>query len=201
MKNKKILVVCGLILAFTSGAFANTTLTNIQVALNSVKIVVNGKTINQPNIIYNGVTYVPVNAVATELGNKVQWDASTRTVTIGNKVSKEVIKKEEPKKTKVSKEYENALKKAETYSSVMHMSKKGIYNQLTSDYGEKFPADAAQYAVDNLKADYKLNALEKAKSYQKSMSMSKQGIYDQLISEYGEQFTEEEAKYAIEHLE
>lgn len=201
MKNKKILVVCGLILAFTSGAFANTTLSNIQVALNSVKIVVNGKTINQPNIIYNGVTYVPVNAVATELGNKVQWDASTRTVTIGNQVSKEVIKKEEPKKTKVSKEFENALKKAETYSSMMHMSKKGIYNQLTSEYGEKFSADAAQYAIDNLKANYKLNALEKAKSYQKSMSMSKQGIYDQLISEYGEKFTEEEAKYAIEHLE
>ena len=81
------------------------------------------------------------------------------------------------------------------------MSKKGIYNQLTSEYGEKFPADAAQYAIDNLKADYKLNALETAKTYQKSMSMSKQGIYDQLISEYGEKFTEEEAKYAIEHLE
>lgn len=30
------------------------------------------------------------------------------------------------------------------------MSKKGIYDQLTSEYGEAFPADAAQYAVDNL---------------------------------------------------
>lgn len=90
MKNKKILIACGLILAFTSGVFADTTLTNIKVALNSVKIVVNGKTINQPNIVYNGVTYVPVNAVATELGNKVQWDKSTRTVTIGNKVSTDV---------------------------------------------------------------------------------------------------------------
>ena len=49
---------------------------------------------------------------------------------------------------KVPTEYRNALKKAETYSEMMHMSKKGIYDQLTSEYGEKFDADAAQYAID-----------------------------------------------------
>lgn len=102
---------------------------------------------------------------------------------------------------KPSIEYQNALKKAQTYSEMMHMSKKAIYKQLTSEYGEQFPADAAQYAVDNLKADYKANALAKAKTYQETMSMSKSAIYDQLISEYGEQFTAEEAQYAIDHLE
>ena len=100
----------------------------------------------------------------------------------------------------VSKEYRNALKKAKSYSDMMHMSKKAIYDQLTSEYGENFPADAAQYAIDNLKADYKYNALQKAKSYQDNMSMSKSAIYDQLISEYGEQFTAEEAQYAIDNL-
>ncbi|MBR1908059.1 Ltp family lipoprotein [bacterium] len=104
-------------------------------------------------------------------------------------------------KTKVPVEYKNALIKAESYSKVMHMSKKGIYEQLTSEYGEQFSEDAAKYAVDNLKADYNLNALEKAKNYQKTMHMSKQGIYEQLISEYGENFTEQEAKYAVNHLE
>lgn len=102
---------------------------------------------------------------------------------------------------KPSMEYLNALDKAEIYSNTMHMSKQAIYDQLTSEYGEQFPADAAQYAIDNLNADYKANALAKAKIYQQTMSMSKNAIYDQLVSEYGEQFTAEEAQYAIDHLE
>lgn len=100
-----------------------------------------------------------------------------------------------------STEYKNALKKAESYSKTMHMSKKGIYDQLTSEYGEQFPADAAQYAIDNMTADWNANALAKAKSYQNTMNMSKSAIYDQLVSEYGEQFTASEAKYAIDHLD
>jgi len=102
---------------------------------------------------------------------------------------------------KPSVEYLNALAKAETYSKTMYMSKQGIYDQLTSEYGEKFPADAAQYAIDNMSADWNANALQKAKTYQKSMSMSKSAIYDQLISEYGEKFTKDEAQYAIDHLD
>lgn len=98
-------------------------------------------------------------------------------------------------------EYKNALKKAKIYSDTMHMSKAGIYNQLTSEYGEQFPAEAAQYAIDNVDADWKENALKKAKTYQDSMAMSTSAIYDQLISEYGEQFTPEEAQYAIDNLE
>lgn len=98
-------------------------------------------------------------------------------------------------------EYKNALKKAETYSGVMHMSKQRIYDQLVSEYGENFPAEAAQYAIENLQADFKANALEKAKSYYETMNMSKEAVREQLVSEYGEQFTQEEADYAIEHLE
>lgn len=100
-----------------------------------------------------------------------------------------------------SKEYKNALEKAETYANTMYMSKQGVYEQLVSQYGEKFPKDAAQYAVDNVKADWNKNALEKAKSYQETMSMSKSAIYDQLISKYGEKFTKKQAKYAIDHLD
>ncbi len=80
------------------------------------------------------------------------------------------------------------------------MSKAGIDDQLTSEYGEKFTPEAAQYAVDNLQADYNANALAKAKSYQEQMSMSPEGIRDQLTSEYGEKFTPEEADFAIQHL-
>ena len=102
---------------------------------------------------------------------------------------------------KPTKEELNALKKAESYSEYMHMSKQGIYEQLTSEYGEGFEPAAAKYAIEHLKADFKKNALEKAKSYQEGLAMSKNAIYDQLVSEYGEQFTPAEAKYAIDHLD
>ena len=98
-------------------------------------------------------------------------------------------------------EYKSALRKAESYSETMNMSKAGIYDQLTSEYGEKFTAEAAQYAIDNVQADWKENALKTAKSYQEIMSMSPAAIYDQLISEYGEKFTAEEAQYAIDNLQ
>lgn len=97
-------------------------------------------------------------------------------------------------------EDKNALAKAESYSSMMHMSKAAIYDQLTSSYGEGFPAESAQYTVDHLVADYKANALEKAKDYQTSMNMSRSAIYEQLTSSYGEKFTAEEAQYAVDHL-
>lgn len=97
-------------------------------------------------------------------------------------------------------EFKNALKKAETYSEMMNMSKRAIFQQLTSDFGEQFPEEAAQYAIDNMEADWNANALAKAKTYQETMSMSSNAIYDQLVSEYGEQFTAEEAQYAIDNL-
>ena len=97
-------------------------------------------------------------------------------------------------------EYKSALRKAKLYADTMNMSKAGLYDQLTSEYGEKFTVEAAQYAIDNITVDWKENALKKAKLYQETMSMSPAAIYDQLISEYGEKFTEEEAQYAIDNL-
>jgi len=100
----------------------------------------------------------------------------------------------------VPKEYLSALKKAEIYSQTMHMSKVAIYDQLVSEYGENFAEDAAQYAIDNIKADWNANALAKAETYSKQMNMSKAAIYDQLVSEHGEKFTEKEAQYAVDNL-
>ena len=97
-------------------------------------------------------------------------------------------------------EYKSALRKAKIYADTMNMSKTGIYDQLTSEYGEKFTVEAAQYAIDNITVDWKENALKKAKLYQETMSMSPAAIYDQLTSEYGEKFTAEEPQYAIDNL-
>ena len=58
---------------------------------------------------------------------------------------------------------EEALQRAETYAKSMYMSKKGIYNQLTSSSGDKFNSSTAKYAVNHLKdVDYKENALKTA---------------------------------------
>lgn len=101
----------------------------------------------------------------------------------------------------VSTEYQNALTKGLQYANHLHLSKKAIYDQLTSSYGEGFTADAAQYAINHMTSvDWNYNALQKAKEYQSNMAMSKSAIYDQLTSSYGEQFTASEAQYAIDHL-
>lgn len=100
----------------------------------------------------------------------------------------------------VSSEFTSALNKAKIYSDTMHMSKIGIFEQLTSAIGEGFEVDAAQYAVDNVDADWNSNALKKATTYSTTMHMSKAAIYDQLISDMGEKYTAEEAQYAIDNM-
>ncbi|MEC0107286.1 Ltp family lipoprotein [Paenibacillus taichungensis] len=113
---------------------------------------------------------------------------------------KETVKKE-PAATSIPREHKAALQSAQSYAEMMHMSKQGIYDQLTSEYGENFPKESAQYAIDNLEFDWKENALKTAQNYAESMNMSDSAIYDQLTSDYGEKFTKEEAQYAIDNLE
>lgn len=106
----------------------------------------------------------------------------------------------EEKKDDVPMEFKNALKKADGYANRQHMSEARLFEQLTSEYGENFSPEAAQYAIENVETDYNANALEKAKSYQERQAMSPDRIYDQLVSEYGENFTPEQAQYALDNL-
>lgn len=96
-------------------------------------------------------------------------------------------------------EYTSALREAQNYDRIMNMSKQGLFDQLTSEYGGQFSGEAAQYAVDHLDADWNANALAQAESYQ-DMNMSPAGIHDQLTSAYGGQFTPEQADYALANL-
>lgn len=98
-------------------------------------------------------------------------------------------------------DHASALQKAEQYVTVLHMSKAGLYDQLTAEFGEQFSPEAAQYAVDTIEADWKANALAKAEQYSDTMSMSQAGIYDQLTADAGEKFTPEEAQYAVDTME
>lgn len=136
------------------------------------------------------------NSADSSSGATVSRDEGPGSASVESAVSEPELEPEPDVPT----EYISALKKAETYSDMMHMSKQGIYDQLVSEYGEQFSPEAAQYAIDNLQADYNANALEKAKVYQDDMHMSPEAIRDQLVSEYGEKFTQEEADYAVANL-
>lgn len=138
--------------------------------------------------------------VASDVTQILQTCAAAGYQVTDQSAADSLVEEQQPQQEEIPIEFQNALTKAGQYSDMMHMSKQGIYDQLTSEYGEQFSPEAAQYAVDNLQADYKANALEKAKSYQETMAMSPAAIYDQLISEYGEKFTPEEAQYAIDNL-
>lgn len=116
-----------------------------------------------------------------------------------NKPANKEASKSKPKEN-VPREYQNALKTAEQYIRMTPFSKQHLYEQLTSEYGSKFPKEAAQYAIDNLKVDYKEQALKEAKTYMELMPMSDSELFDQLTSEYGGKYTEEEAQYALDNL-
>lgn len=133
---------------------------------------------------------------------KSQISSTNQEEATPDQVAQEETKKEEPKKEdNVPREYKNALKAAEQYLSFSAFSKKGLYDQLTADAGDKYPAEAAQYAIDNLKVDYKEQALRAAKQYLKTMPMSDSDLKNQLMSDAGDKYTEEEAQYAIDHLD
>ena len=109
--------------------------------------------------------------------------------------------KETTTKKKIPTEYISAVRTAQSYSDNMYMSKQGIYDQLTSDYGGKFSKEAAKYAIEHIDADWNYNALQTAKTYQDQMAMSPAAIHDQLTSSYGGKFTKKQADYAIAHLD
>ena len=107
----------------------------------------------------------------------------------------------EPQGAAPSSDARAALKKAQQYVDQMFFSKQRLYDQLTSEYGENFDAESAQYAIDNVEADWYANALQKAQDYSDDMHFSKARLFDQLTSEYGEQFTPEEAQYAVDNVQ
>lgn len=97
-------------------------------------------------------------------------------------------------------EHAAALASAQGYLDFTNFSEAGLFEQLTSEYGEQFPDEAAQYAIDNLEVDWNEQALGSALSY-RELAMSNAAIAEQLVSEFGEQYTQEQADYAMEHID
>ncbi|MBP3951139.1 Ltp family lipoprotein [Bacillus suaedae] len=140
----------------------------------------------------------------TEIENEADAIADEETeVEETEEVAEEEVVEVEPAEqepAEVPREFQNALRSAQNYVDIMPFSEKGLFEQLTSEYGDQYPDDAAQYAIENVEVDYNEEALEAAKTYQEISPMSDQQLLDQLASEYGDQYTKEQAQYALENL-
>lgn len=86
---------------------------------------------------------------------------------------------------------QNAADKAGEYLSLMGFSRDGLVAQLEFD---GFPAEDAQWAVDNIEVDWNEQAAKKAQEYMAVMSFSRTALIDQLTFD---KFTPEQAEYGV----
>lgn len=88
----------------------------------------------------------------------------------------------------------NALKKAESYLSIMAFSRQGLIDQLEFD---GFTYSEAAYAVDACGADWNQQAVKRAENYLDIMTFSRQGLIDQLVYDG---FLYDEAVYGVDKV-
>jgi hypothetical protein len=130
---------------------------------------------------------------------KKGYDSSDTDASVTRKLSpaeKAVIRQEKAERRANSR----ALESAESYLEMSGMSKKGLYEQLSSSAGEGFTAAQAQYAVDHVDANWKQEAVQSARSYLDMQPMSRNELIEQLSSSAGEGFTYEQAVYAVDKV-
>ena len=84
-KIKIIFTVAILSTVMTGTAVASGLSQKINVVMNSINIKVDGKAVEEDNILYKGTTYVSLKAVGEILGMEVSWDQETKTMGIGNR--------------------------------------------------------------------------------------------------------------------
>ena len=96
----------------------------------------------------------------------------------------------------------NAYDAALSYLEFSHFSKKGLIDQLSSEYGDGYDLKDAKFAVnaveENGLVDWYEQAEGAARDYLDSMSFSKNELIDQLESEYGDNFTHDQAVKAVQ---
>lgn len=81
---KFIIVFSTFALLMSSTVIYGKTKRTIEAIFGEVKIVVNGKLLNNETLLYDGTTYVPLRAVSEALGQKVQYDETTKTAYFSN---------------------------------------------------------------------------------------------------------------------
>ncbi|WP_313811829.1 Ltp family lipoprotein [Glutamicibacter sp.] len=98
-------------------------------------------------------------------------------------------------------EYQMALNQAQQYSDEYWMSESAIFSVLVDPAEDGFSEEAANYALDNVDADWNENALLVARYLREEEHLSVDEIRDQLLSVEFEAFTIDQVKYAMSHLD
>jgi type IV secretory pathway VirB10-like protein len=93
---------------------------------------------------------------------------------------------------------ENAIASAENYLDFSAFSKKGLIEQLSSEYGDGFSKADATFAVKHIDVNWNEQAAKSAKNYLDFSSFSRSGLIEQLESEYGDGFTHAQAVYGVD---
>lgn len=95
---------------------------------------------------------------------------------------------------------EMALLSAESYLKYSAFSKPGLYDQLTSEYGEQFSDEQATYAVDNVDVDWAEQPARYAAEYVDLLAISHDALIDMMTWDYNG-FTDDEATAAVDGLD
>lgn len=90
---------------------------------------------------------------------------------------------------------QNAVRTARDYLDMSGFSRRGLIEQLSSEYGEKYAVADATTAVDSLNVDWNEQAVRSAQDYLNMSGFSCQGLIDQLSSDAGEKYTASQAAY------
>lgn len=79
-------IIMTVLLITATSAFAESRQA-INAIFGRVKLKVNGRRVDEPTLLYNGITYVPLRAISEMLGKNVIWDKATNTAHINDKAT------------------------------------------------------------------------------------------------------------------
>ncbi|MGI1836448.1 Ltp family lipoprotein [Lactococcus garvieae] len=143
--------------------------------------------------------------------NSSSTSTSSEQKTTESKTKASTPKKEEPKVlTGEEKALDglkgNALAQTKTaisYLNTAHLSKQGLYDQLTSEYGSQMTPEEANAAIARIDPLVNWNnlAVLSAQSYRDTGNLTGQALLDQLTSEYGSKFPAAQAQYGVDHVD
>lgn len=94
----------------------------------------------------------------------------------------------------------NAVRSAKQYLSMTGFSRKGLIQQLSSDYGEGYSISNATAAVNSLDVDWNEQAVRSARQYLEMTGFSCKGLIDQLSSSSGDGYTVSQATYGAQQV-
>ena len=104
----------------------------------------------------------------------------------------------EPENDNLTAPQRNAVRSARQYIQMTGFSRRGLIDQLSSEYGDGYDQADATVAVDSLGIDWNEQAVRSAQKYLEMTGFSCDGLVDQLSSDAGDQFTIEQGRHGAQ---